>query len=189
MNDRDWFKKFRRGKGGGCASLLAPGLLVATVWACGDPPPPPPVAPPAAPQERPVDVLLDPPPPVPGCPEGDPRRIRVEGERVRSPGGPVLALLADPQARVRPELGRRTGLPLVALTGELGPGEVLQVWDCTGNSHEIAASELEPWDTWILLDNGEDYADLHDARVPEATLRRVVRIVRKRGLDPAGALR
>ncbi|MFM2245870.1 MAG: hypothetical protein RL071_1944 [Pseudomonadota bacterium] len=179
MNDRDWWKKRRRGPQGGCASLALASLLAVRLAACGDPPPaPPPAAP--APRPPPAEVQLPdqlPLPPTPGGPTscliGAPGRVRVDGPAVPGPGGPVDALLAHPQGRVRPDLQGRVAVPLQALIGALPETGAVRVTGCDGAELVLTADRLSPFDAVVLVDDRAGGVDLVDSREPEPLLRTV----------------
>ncbi|MBL8616177.1 MAG: hypothetical protein JNM72_11250 [Deltaproteobacteria bacterium] len=178
MNDRDWWKKRRRGPRGGCASLGLGLLLAARLAAC-DPPPAPP-APAPAPRPPPPEVEIPaqlPLPPTPGgrtrCLVGAPGRVQVDGPGVPGPGGPVDALLAHPQGRVRPDLQGRVGLPLQALIGALPENGAVRVTACDGAELVLTADRLSPYDAVVLVDDRAGGLDLVDSREAEPLLRGV----------------
>lgn len=202
MNDRDWFKRRRRGPRGGCAGwagLLALGLsglggagALLSAPGCGAAPAdgvaPAPSPAPAPPQPPPPEVELPahlPVPLPPGAPTrclvGEPGRVRVEGTGRRGDGGPADAILAHPQARVRPDLQGRTALPLLSLVGDLSPGDRVRVTGCDGAEVWVEVTQLSPWDAVVLVDDRAGGLDLQDAREVEPLLRSVSWIVRPAG--------
>ena len=207
MNDRDWFKRRRRGPRGGCALLVGVrmmGALCAAGWpapaalllGCGgrDAPEAPaqiasakPSAK-AAPAAAPAEVQLPERLPVPmpeGAPSrclvGAPGRVTVDGTARRSDGGPVDALLAHPQARTRPDLQGRTALPLLSLVGDLSPGDKVRVTGCDGSELTLDVTALSPWDALVLVDDRAGGLDLQDAREEAPALRGVSWITRPPG--------
>jgi hypothetical protein len=208
MNDRDWLKRRRRGPGGGCASVMGIAVigLLGSVWVrwagvslglgalgCagasseGAPAQSAPVLAPA-PAPPPAEVVLPdrlPVPLPPGAPTrclvGEPGRLTVEGSGKRGDGGPVDAILAHPQARVRPDLQGRTALPLLSLVGDLSPGDQVRVTGCDGAEVSVEVTQLSPWDAVVLVDDRAGGLDLQDAREVEPMLRGVSWISRPPG--------
>ena len=207
MNDRDWFKRRRRGPRGGCALVAGAGLMgalfalggaapAALLLGCGGRDAPDPSTklaserPASAPSQvaAPAEVQLPERLPVPmpegapaRCIVGAPGRVTVDGTGRRSDGGPVDALLAHPQARTRPDLQGRTALPLLSLVGDLSPGDKVRVTGCDGSELALDVTVLSPWDAVVLVDDRAGGLDLQDAREEAPALRGVSWISRPPG--------
>ena len=189
MNDRDWLRKRSRGPAGGCAQLTALGLVLIAAVHCAETPVPAPASvapapPPAAAPPPEVELPATLPVAMPNggpsrCLIGQPGRIVVDGARAARPGGPVDALLADPQARVRPDLQGRVGLPLLTLTGPLSPTNTVRVTGCDGAERVIEADLLSPFDAVVLVDDRAGGVDLVDSRQAEPLVRGVSWITRR----------